>query len=64
MRSDTVIVADTREDSRITIEKIKGKGFLIAGGYGDKKAAQIRIGNFPSHTGEEVAALADLLAST
>ena len=60
IRSETVIVAKVKNSSKEIIEKLKQNGFLVAGGYGDKKETQIRIANFPSHTKEEVMRLCEL----
>ncbi|MES2023769.1 MAG: aminotransferase class V-fold PLP-dependent enzyme [Patescibacteria group bacterium] len=54
MRSETVIVAETKNGSKKIIESLKEKGFLVASGYGEDKEKQIRLGNFPSHSRQEV----------
>jgi phosphoserine aminotransferase len=61
IQSETVIVAEVKDGSKKIIEKIKEGGFLIAGGYADKKETQVRIGNFPSHTKEQVLKLCELI---
>ncbi len=61
IRSQTVVVAEAKHGSKKIIEALAQKGFVIASGYGDKKDSQIRIGNFPSHTKEQVAKLCEVL---
>ncbi|MGC9599042.1 MAG: aminotransferase class V-fold PLP-dependent enzyme [Minisyncoccia bacterium] len=61
IRSQTVAVAEAKQGSKEIIEALKQKGFVIASGYGAQKESQIRIGNFPSHTKEQVAKLCEAL---
>jgi phosphoserine aminotransferase len=56
-RSRTVIVAAVDGGSKDVLEKMKAKGFVLGAGYGDKKELQVRIGNFPSHSMEDVLAM-------
>ncbi|WP_439556313.1 aminotransferase class V-fold PLP-dependent enzyme [Dyadobacter sp.] len=53
-RSQTVIVADTEQPSADIIKNIKEKGMAIGSGYGEFKASQLRIANFPATSAEEV----------
>ncbi|KQS33357.1 aminotransferase class V-fold PLP-dependent enzyme [Dyadobacter sp. Leaf189] len=53
-RSQTVIVADTEQPSADIIKNIKEKGMVIGSGYGEFKASQLRIANFPATSAEEV----------
>lgn len=61
-RSETIIVAETKNGSKNIVEKLAENGFVVSLGYGDKKDTQIRIGNFPSHSKEQVEKLSELLA--
>jgi phosphoserine aminotransferase len=53
IRSQTVIVADTEAPAADIIKNIKAKGMVIGSGYGQKKASQLRIANFPATSLEE-----------
>lgn len=53
-RSQTVIVANTELDSAEIIRKIKEKGMVVGSGYGQFKATQVRIANFPATSAEQV----------
>ncbi len=59
IQSQTVAVAEAKHGSREIIDALAQKGFVIATGYGAQKESQIRIGNFPSHTKEQVAKLCE-----
>lgn len=48
-RSYTTLVFEVFVDSKIIIDKMRKKGFIISQGYRDFKNSQIRIGNFPVH---------------
>ncbi len=52
--SPTTLVFDVNNDSEKIRKKLAKKGFLIGAGYGDNKASQIRIANFPTHTLKDV----------
>lgn len=62
-RSQTTIVAATPGGSKSIIERLKGEGFLIHTGYGERKDTHIRIANFTAHTLESVEALCALVRS-
>ena len=49
-RSQTVVVANTTEDSEIVINKLRQNGFIIGTGYKKYKKSQIRVANFPGHS--------------
>ena len=53
-RSLTVVVANTEINSADIIKKIKEKGMVIGSGYGQFKATQVRIANFPATSAEQV----------
>ncbi|WP_031526200.1 aminotransferase class V-fold PLP-dependent enzyme [Dyadobacter crusticola] len=53
-RSQTVIVTDTELPSADIIKNVKEKGMVIGSGYGEFKASQLRIANFPATSAEEV----------
>ncbi|QRR03474.1 aminotransferase class V-fold PLP-dependent enzyme [Dyadobacter sandarakinus] len=56
-RSQTVVVADTEIPSADIIQKVKSAGMVIGSGYGQFKASQLRIANFPATSREQVEAL-------
>lgn len=47
--SKTTIVIDVKGQSKMILEKLKQKGFIVGSGYGSLKEDHIRIANFPSH---------------
>ena len=51
IRSDTTIVIDAPADTKKLLSE---NGFEVSSGYGEYKDRQIRIGNFPMHTIENV----------
>lgn len=53
-QSPTVIVARVKNGSGEFLSHMQTKGFVVGAGYGDKKDQEIRIGNFPAHTIEDV----------
>ncbi|MCX6166196.1 MAG: aminotransferase class V-fold PLP-dependent enzyme, partial [Ignavibacteriae bacterium] len=53
-RSNTTLVFDVVINSKIIVDEIKKKGFVISRGYRDFKETQIRIANFPMHKIEDV----------
>lgn len=62
-RSQTVIVAKSKNDAA-TINKVLAKhSMAIGSGYGEFKKTQIRIANFPAHTIEDTQKLIDVLKS-
>ena len=62
-RSKTVIVAQTKDNMSI-ISECEKRGWVLGKGYGDHKADQIRIANFPMHSKEQMEQLVDFLTST
>ncbi len=63
-RSRTVAVLNTERPSSEIISRLKEKGIAVGSGYGDLKASQIRIANFPAvttaQTEELIAELANI----
>lgn len=59
-RSKTTAVANTSNSSEV-IDFLKSKGMIIGSGYGETKATQVRIANFPTHSKEQVELLCDTL---
>ena len=53
-RSPTVIVANTTFPAAELIQKLAEKGLIIGAGYGENKAKQIRVANFPATSFEEI----------
>jgi phosphoserine aminotransferase len=53
-RSQTVIVADIQKVKKDVKKILAEKGFIVGGGYGEHKATQIRIANFPAHSVRDV----------
>ncbi len=49
-RSQTVAVLNTERASSEIIARLKEKGIAVGSGYGDLKASQVRIANFPAVT--------------
>jgi phosphoserine aminotransferase len=61
-QSQTVVVADVLEGSATAlIEKVKESNIVLGSGYGQLKASQIRIANFPAVSFEQVEQLVALL---
>ncbi len=60
-RSKTVLVCETKVDSKEIIGKLKKKGIMIASGYGEDKATRIRIANFPQTEKKDVLKLVSFL---
>lgn len=61
LRSDTIIVIDSNEQTKNLINFLADKKFIIGSGYGKKKHDQVRIANFPTHSKEQFEMLTDLL---
>ena len=61
-RSQTVVVTETPEQSRI-LEDLEKKKIILGKGYGAFKNDHLRIANFPAHSKEQVEMLCDLLAT-
>ena len=53
-RSQTVVIANTQKPSSEIIAKLAEKDVIVGSGYGDLKASQIRIANFPAVSMEDV----------
>lgn len=60
-RSQTVVVATTRQPSAEVIARAKSANMVIGSGYGPFKDSQIRIANFPATSVEQVAGLIEQL---
>ncbi len=56
-RSPTTIVINTKGDTDKIVTKLAKKGYIVGKGYGKRKDDQIRIGNFPAHTLQQVKGL-------
>ena len=63
LRSETVAVANTTDDSGLLINALKDKGLVVGNGYGAYKGKQIRIASFPTHSKEQIELLADTVNS-
>ena len=61
LRSSTVVVANTEQDSTLWIEALGKKGFVVGNGYGKFKGKQIRIASFPTHSKEQIELLSDVM---
>lgn len=61
IRSKTVVVANTEQDSHQIIDELDQKGFVLGNGYGKYKGKQIRIASFPTHSKEQIELLVDTL---
>jgi len=60
-RSQTVIVAKTKQPSADVINAARQANMVIGSGYGKFKESQIRIANFPATSVDQVAALIEQL---
>lgn len=47
--SKTIIVVDTKGQTKTILDKLSKAGFIVGAGYGKFKDTHIRIANFPSH---------------
>ena len=61
IRSKTVILAETINNSKSLINQLKKNNLVIGKGYGNNKN-QIRIANFPTHSKESVEMLCDYIS--
>ncbi|GAA4433456.1 phosphoserine transaminase [Ravibacter arvi] len=61
-RSRTVAVLDTQLPAAEIIARLKERNLVIGSGYGDKKATQVRIANFPATDVAQIEALVSELA--
>ena len=60
IQSKTVIVSNTKKESKYFTENLKNKNLIIGKGYGSAQN-QIRIANFPAHSKESIELLCDEL---
>ncbi|CAG4990905.1 Phosphoserine aminotransferase [Dyadobacter sp. CECT 9275] len=60
-QSQTVVVANTTLPSADVIKGAKAKGLVVGSGYGEHKATQIRIANFPATSLEQTEELIKVL---
>lgn len=56
-RSQTVVVANTKQPSSEVISELKKQGLIIGSGYGEYKTSQIRIANFPATSTDQISEL-------
>lgn len=56
-RSATVLVANSRIESAVVVDRMRQKNLIIGPGYGEKKDSQIRIANFPATSIDEIEVL-------
>ncbi len=61
VRSQTVIVAETGENTSKIIKALEPLGLYPGDGYGKAKATQLRFANFPAHSKEQYELLCDSL---
>jgi phosphoserine aminotransferase len=61
LRSNTIIVVESDEHTQEIIDYLDTKQMIVGAGYGQKKASQIRIANFPTHSKEQFEMLTDLI---
>jgi len=63
-RSMTTIVIEVPEGDAAGIrEKLSNEGIIVSTGYKEYKDKQIRVGNFPMHTREDIERIVDVLKS-
>ena len=61
IRSKTVIVGETVNNSELLIKELKKNNLIIGKGYGNN-VNQIRIANFPTHSKESIEMLCDYIS--
>jgi len=61
LRSDTIIVLSTDDNTPSLIKFLADKKLIVGTGYGKMKDTQIRVANFPTHSKEQFEMLTDLL---
>ncbi|MEK6781320.1 MAG: aminotransferase class V-fold PLP-dependent enzyme [Bacteroidota bacterium] len=61
VRSQTVIVAECRNETERISKHLAGVGLFAGGGYGENKKNQLRFANFPTHSKEQFELLVDTL---
>lgn len=49
-RSQTIIVVQVGKNQQALKKYLEEKGYIVGSGYGEHKATQIRIANFPTHS--------------
>jgi phosphoserine aminotransferase len=59
--SKTTICVDVKGGSNELIKRLKAQGVVMGNGYEIMKDKQIRIGNFPAHSLDDVKSLLKLL---
>ncbi len=62
IQSQTVIVAQSGEQTSVLTQFLNSHGLAPGDGYGENKATQLRFANFPAHSKEQVELLVDTLA--
>ena len=60
-RSQTVIVVDVPEGSKLILQELAQQGLIVGDGYGKMKGKQLRIANFPASSQEDVQGLLTVL---
>ncbi len=60
-RSNTVIVAQSGENTKAISQHLLAAGLQAGEGYGDQKTTQLRFANFPTHSKEQFEKLVDEL---
>lgn len=60
-RSQTVLVAQTGDSTKAITKHLVDHGLQPGDGYGDRKNAQLRFANFPTHSKETYELLVDVL---
>lgn len=60
-QSQTVVVANTKQDSSEVIGKLKEKGLIVGSGYGEFKSSQVRLANFPATSVAQIEGLVKAL---
>jgi len=63
IRSQTVIVAETGENTSRIVKALEPRFLYPGDGYGKSKATQLRFANFPAHSKEQYELLVDSLTS-
>jgi phosphoserine aminotransferase len=63
IRSQTVIVAETGNNTKDITKALEPKWLFPGDGYGKAKATQLRFANFPAHSKEQYELLCDSLAA-
>ncbi len=61
IQSQTVIVAETSNNTEAVVQHLTKHNLHPGDGYGDRKKSQLRFANFPTHSKETFETLVDLL---